>query len=432
MLRKIWQVLLLGYLFLLPWQTRWIYEPKFLNGAFWEYGSASFFATEVLLWLVILLYFFDQFRNSKLPNLFGKIHWQTHKNNLFLSLGLVVFLVFGVFHSRNILLSYEYFFHLITALCLFVILGNLENKKWFLTAAWSGGVLQGALALWQFISQEAFANKWLGMAYHAPDQLGSFVVESGGERWLRAYGSFGSPNILGGYLAVMLVLGLILYLQSRPAEKIYLTFGQAFVFIGLVLSFSRGAYLGAAVGFAIIGVSVLRTSKDQNAPWYSRFHPIGMYIKQCIFYILILAALVPILTPTLPVRISATSRLERRSISERTSQYVEASALSQKNIWFGVGPGAYTSALAEMKPGLPAYSYQPVHNSFYLLFVEWGSFGAVLWLALFGALLAFVHKRHPEMVPLIFVMIVSAAFDHFWWSLPGGLSLWWAVFGLAL
>jgi len=40
---------------------------------------------------------------------------------------------------------------------------------------------------------------------HQASTLGTYVVETGAGRWLRAYGSFGHPNMLGFFL----VLGII-------------------------------------------------------------------------------------------------------------------------------------------------------------------------------------------------------------------------------
>ena len=64
-LEKIIYYLLLIFLFLLPWQTRFVYQPAFLNGGFWEYGSLTWYATEVLLWVIIVLSFIDLLRNKK-------------------------------------------------------------------------------------------------------------------------------------------------------------------------------------------------------------------------------------------------------------------------------------------------------------------------------------------------------------------------------
>ena len=43
------------FVFLLPWQVRWIYHEAILNGQIWEYGRFSLYGTEILLILILLL-----------------------------------------------------------------------------------------------------------------------------------------------------------------------------------------------------------------------------------------------------------------------------------------------------------------------------------------------------------------------------------------
>ena len=57
------------------------------------------------------------------------------------------------------------------------------------------------------------------MAVHKAEELGTSVVETVGadglgERWLRAYGGLDHPNILGGILAVALLLFIILHIET--------------------------------------------------------------------------------------------------------------------------------------------------------------------------------------------------------------------------
>src|SRR5581483_5207478 len=96
----------------------------------------------------------------------------------------------------------------------------------FQFAVWAGAVLQGLFATIQFFAQRVAHFPLSGMAPHTASDLGAFVVESGGERWLRAYGSFGSPDLLGGFLAICFVLGLSLYLRAKPKQMIGITLGQ--------------------------------------------------------------------------------------------------------------------------------------------------------------------------------------------------------------
>ena len=420
MAHKIWKILIVLYLFLLPWQTRWIFNPRFLSGGYWEYGTASFFATEIILWSAIMLFFYANFRRRPWRHIFGGVHYATHRRELYFAGGAIVFLLISVLQSVNRAVSYDYIFRIIEGACLITMLAAESDKKIFWYAFWGGAAGQGILAIVQFFSQDIGASKWLGLASQTPATLGSFVVESGSERWLRAYGSFGSPNILGAFLAVALVLGLILYLESRPLQKIYLTLGQSLILIGLILSFSRGAWAAAVVG--IIGVAVYYAKRGLGY----RF----MILKQQIFYTLVVGTLAFILTPLFAVRFDTGYRLEARSMTERVSQNREAFAVFKKHPVFGVGPGVYTYYLSVVHPGLPSYSYQPVHNIYLLILVEWGLVGLIFWFGVFGYLAVLVHKKRPEFLPVILAILLAGVFDHFLWSLPAGAALWWGVFAL--
>jgi len=253
-LSKIIDWLLVVFLFLLPWQTRWIWQQGEINGAPWEYGTYSLYGTEILLWLIIILFAINKFGKKEIwKKVISSAHYQTHKKYLFFAVGFIIFLATSVLLSKNVWLSYNYVFYLLGGLCLFVILSNTvviarskiphfvsgqapqsfclgiatPLKGLAMTsiafrmaiALWLGGVVQGLLALWQFLAQFVYGNKWLGMATQNPRDLGVAVIEFGDERWLRAYGSFGWPNSLGIYLAVLLVLGVILQLSLRGGQS---------------------------------------------------------------------------------------------------------------------------------------------------------------------------------------------------------------------
>ena len=432
MLTKIWRWLLVIYVFIIPWQTRWIYGPRLLNGGFWEYGSASMFGSEILLWAIIIIFFIDHLRRKTTPHLFGKFHYETHKKNLWLAIGMIFFLLLSVLHSISPAVSYDYVFHILEGMCLFIVLVGSGERVKLLYALWSGAVVQAMLGIFQFFSQEVVANKWLGLAAHKPAELGGFVVEFGNERWLRAYGSFGSPNILGGFLALAFVLGLVMYLFSRPATKIYLTFGQAIILSGLVMSFSRGAWVAAVAGWVLVGVYIISVGNQKEISFFKRYHLAGMYLKQIIFFSLIFAGLFSLLSPIFFVRFNGGYRLEAKSLLEREEQYQQSFSIIKKDLLMGVGPGAYTYKLSRLQPGKQVYDYQPVHNIYLLILAEWGVAGFVVWAVLFGFVTREIWRRHPEFLPVVFAVFVAAAFDHFWWSLPGGIAIWWLAFGMIL
>ena len=412
----------------MPWQTRWMYDSKFLNGDFWEYGSASWYGTEIFLWIIIILFLVDLIYKRKLAHLFGKLHWQAHRRDFFLTLIFLFFLSVEVLHSIDIGISLNFVFLLLEGFCLFLLIVNFERPRHLLLAFWGGGVAQALLGSYQFFTQNIFANKWLGLAAQAANQPGSFVIDSGLGRWLRAYGSFGSPNILGGYLAVIFILGLLMYLNSRPSHKIFLTLGQAIILTGLILSFSRSAYLAVLFGWVLIGLFLL----VRKFNFFNRLHLYGMYIKQSIFYLLVFTVLFYNFEFLFTARLNFSNHLEDVSVSERAEQYSDSANFFRQHPFLGVGPGAYTLALFRANPSLPGYAYQPVHNIYVLILTEWGILGAIVWLAVFGRLILLVRARNPEMLPVVFVPLIIGAFDHYWWSLYAGIILWWVVFGLCI
>jgi len=53
------------FLFLLPWPTIYIIQEKFVNGYKWEYGTIGFYATEIILWLTILVFMIWYWQEKK-------------------------------------------------------------------------------------------------------------------------------------------------------------------------------------------------------------------------------------------------------------------------------------------------------------------------------------------------------------------------------
>ena len=53
---KILKFLIGLFLFLLPWQTIWIFREVFVGGIKSEYSTLGLYATEALLWVIILFF----------------------------------------------------------------------------------------------------------------------------------------------------------------------------------------------------------------------------------------------------------------------------------------------------------------------------------------------------------------------------------------
>jgi O-antigen ligase len=86
------------------------------------------------------------------------------------------------------------------------------------------------------------------------DTLQQRAIEPGAI--LPAFGSLGNPNVLGGFLALVIALGVGELLIARSAAPRIVLLNLLVVSgLALLLSFSRSAWLGAAIGTAVVVVS---------------------------------------------------------------------------------------------------------------------------------------------------------------------------------
>jgi len=428
-LRKITNYSILAFLFLLPWQTRWIYSLGQLNGLPWEYGTLSFYGVEILLWLIVILTGFRLFGQKDFwRELFNRESLSARWKNLVAAVVFICAVVFFTVSSPVRDVSIQFLSRLIGGICLAVSLAVAELPfSKMASAFWAGGVIQGLLGAWQFFTQKVFACKWLGLALQNPRELGVSVVQFADQRWLRAYGSFGWPNSLGVYLAVIFVLGLWLYVSVKPRLRIFLLLGQPIVLLGLLLSFSRGAWLAAAIGTAVFIILFWR-----GVVGLARREFLKRLAEQFFIVVLLSGLVIGVYWPVFSARFNQNNFYEQLSTSERIDQSVIAREIIFQRSLFGVGPGLYTYYIAGHYPA-PSYGqYQPVHNIYILALAETGVFvflclGVwVLWL------LRQIWRRYPPALALAVVLLVAGLFDHFLWSLWAGQALFWAVFGLIL
>lgn len=402
------------FVFLLPWQTRYIISSGMLGSYPAEWLAVSIYGTEVLGWWIMVLFVFLKLTNPLLRAQFCK------------KLPFLLFLIPGfisVVLSSDPWVSFYFLLRVFLVVGLvWVISATAYRRVYYYTAFFLGGIFQALLALVQFVNQKVWASTLFGMARQSPGTLGVAVVETSLGRYLRAYGSFGWPNSLGIYLAVVFVVGLIL-LNSLTIrwQRLLVIVGELVVTVGLVLSFSRGAWLAALLGTVIfLGLNLWRA--ETRSVFVKR---VGLVLGGSV---VLIAGLVVLLNPLFSTRFTASDRLETRSISERTSQYHEALVLFKNSPWFGVGPGAYVVARQNFL--LTDVAPQPVHNIFALILVEWGIIPCCI------VVVASIFQRRRFCVisaggwALLAVWIVAGLFDHWFTSLYSGLVCTAVILGL--
>lgn len=232
---------------------------------------------------------------------------------------------------------------------------------------------QGAVGVVQFGRQDSAHLTFLGEPALDPRVESISVVGPEGQHRLRAYGLTPHPNVLGGLLSIGLLWIMAGWLAGVPWPRLspaassaaWLLIGAVGT-MGLLVSFSRAAWLGFGVGAAWL------CWRQRRAWRRSRWLLLALLLGVIFF-----AWRQPDLLWTR--FFDLTSPLEARSIAERVSGLIAAAASIRQHWLWGVGSGLYAATLA------PGASPPVVHSAPLLAAAELGVGGGLLWLWLNGA-----------------------------------------------
>ncbi len=423
------------FIFLLPWQTRWIFHNYLIQGVPFEYGRMSLYVYDIVL-ISLLSFFVIKIIRQK----FGIINYKLSIINKFkkldikywlfsVSLLLVIYCLFSVFWSREKIISLYWGIRMLVGWGLFYLIQRINFSKIKLAIIIViVGAIQSLLAIWQFLNQNVWSIKWLGMAGHKARELGASVVEFGLERWLRAYGSWPHPNILGAFL--ILVIMALIYLSFRiksKYHKIWLIFSAGFINLGILFSYSRTAWLGFLLVYLSTIIYLLRF-KDRDKNKY--------FVRGLLIYLMLILIVFGIATwPIIKTRlnIGESTRLEIMSKTERLNGYQQAEKLLKDNWLFGTGIGNYTFELQQIiKPQkYEVWDIQPIHNVLILVLVELGLFGLlIISLLLFFISILLIKQRKWNYINLLLIIFILMSFDHWWWTTASGVYILWITVGL--
>lgn len=264
-----------------------------------------------------------------------------------------------------------------------------------------GAVWESFLAIWQFWRQ-------LGI-----DTSGVAKVLMGGGRLMRAYGTFPHSNVLAAFLVIGLISLFYFYLKSHNK---YLNFliptSIFFVVLGLLLTFSRAAWLASGLFFL----------------YFSRRRPLLFIIP-----LVVLAFFYWLIIPRLQVSLNEPALALRRVYNQIGWEIIKTHPLT------GVGFGkqaeyAIQNHLYQKYGLIQEWQWQPTHNLYLLMAADTGFIG--LGLFLFFVIFLFIKGQRsmvngPETAMLLSLLFLGL-FDHFLWTLPSGRMMLILVLGLNL
>lgn len=406
--------LLYAFAFALPLQTRWIAIDSTI-----QFQQISLYGFDILALILILVGFLLHLKKNEFS-----------KKSLIALVGLIViWSVIGLFWSANPQLTSYWIMRLIVVIGLIWIVRTIdfEPKKlaWALIIAIS---LQALLGIGQFLMQDdLITSKWLGASEQIASNQGTAVIETDGGRWLRAHGTQPHPNVLGGLILVGLALVYYLKIQTRKVipliqkssvvESVWLNVIFLLLSAGLFFTFSRSAWLVSILLFLAVLIN-------------NKFNFFKREVKVMLPAIILIVALASTYHPIIQSRFSSTQRLEQQSVSQRLDQLEQAQNVIQRNIIIGTGLGNYTYTLQEKYSTLPAYAIQPVHNIFLLIISELGIVGLLIFLLIIRQTIKQYDSQHAVFVALFVGLLIVGLFDHYIWTLPSFVYLFWLITSL--
>ncbi|MCL4506488.1 MAG: O-antigen ligase family protein [Chloroflexi bacterium] len=276
------------------------------------------------------------------------------------------------------------------------------------TGARSRNIIIGAILLSTlFEASLGFYQFWLRGT--GPD---SFLIT--GTSHYRAYGTFEQPNPFGGYMGLTwpFAAGLAAYqirrfisvLQSRRPFTRYdmgrITLAAITILIAalalfsLVLSWSRGAWLGAAAAAVAMIIIFLRRPLQSLAVLAG----VGMLFLALGAAGLIPEALVSRLTnftqefTSFDVR-GVTITSDNHAVIERLAHWQAAEAMIVANPYLGVGFGNYPAAYDQYRAINWPLALGHAHNYYLNIFAETGLFGLLAYLLLWTMVMIRTIRR---------------------------------------
>lgn len=223
--------------------------------------------------------------------------------------------------------------------------------------------------------------------------------------YVRAYGTIGQPNSFAGYLnmAWPLALALAIVTTSSAWQKgtqhrltavshwllAAVLWGIAGVMLAALLaSFSRGAWIGAAIGVAGMALSLGRRALPAI---------LGLLATGIVVTLLAIAGMLP---EVLVARLTSIWRSvawfdaaavtvtpENFAVVERMAHLQAGWEMFRSAPLFGVGPGNYSVAYPEFAVGAWYASRGHAHNYYLHIAAEAGIIGFIAYLALIGGVI---------------------------------------------
>ena len=403
--------------YMVTWGTVYIITPGQLPGSegVWAYGTIALYASDIVALMFVLVAGRDIISSQKK---YGALRWG------------IPALVIAVLMIATSHFPFLVAMHIARWVIWFAAWWLLISRyEWRRVGVWilAGLVPVFLLALAQWGLQEVWATKLLGIAAHDTVRLGDSVIATSRGRVLRAYGIFPHPNILGAWAAAATGIALsVLVSQKKKTARLGLWATYILAVASIFVSVSRSA--------VIAGIGVLTVTGLYSIGHKAVRSIIGAATGIAFVIALTFGILYPDIISTRTIHATDT-RLEQRSIDERTASIQDFPRMLRVVMPWGAGLGQSTYAVqqedARHSAIRPAYEYQPVHVAPLVAILELGVLG--IWLIVIGGMVivkrtasALFEENESRAILVLYlgsVLIIGSIFDHYFWTIHAGQVL---------
>jgi O-antigen ligase len=252
---------------------------------------------------------------------------------------------------------------------------------------------------------------WLGERTFSASTIAIALTSVNGSLFLRPYATFPHPNVLAGFLAV--ILPVLIMKKPKFYQSIFIL-GT----VSLFLTFSRSAWISLGLSLAII--AGLNLQKKTN------FKPNKTHLLLLIVGVFFILASVKNLA----------QESQADPISLRKDLNLVALRMARSSPLIGVGLGNFLVVMPEFykEKGHQIYYLQPVHNIYLLILAETGAIGlTIFFLFILLTVRVLVRKKllfSPIILPLFSILFLGL-FDHYFLTLQQGQILTSLFLGLS-
>jgi len=426
-LRKLAQISFILTIILIPFRLRTVIQSRPTPPLYSDYTDFLFFPADGFMLLTVSFWAFSLLIHPRKISLGARI----------VTLPLAGVTVMGWISTLFSLDPALSLYHAVRMVFLlffyFYLLNEVSSPLAIIPAAAIQIAIQAIVGSAQVLEQHSIGLKLFGEHELDPAWHGISIYSINGVRWLRAYGLSDHPNILGGCLA----LGLLLLLFAASRRYTWRTMLVSGVFIlgieTLFQTFSRSAWLAFTSGVVFFAASLWLTRRRLDL-WRTG---VLLFSSGLIILPILLFHSQAIATRLLLNPQSRNNPQEDQSIGERQLLNRSARLVFAENALTGIGLGALPRAMRDRLPEFQV-NYQPAHLVLLVVAAETGIVGASFYtlLLVLPWLALWFHRRQLRFTSdlaiasaLMLAVGVLGLLDYYTWLLVPGRLWQWIIWG---